>query len=479
MFKKTFSVLLVSTVTAVQLLVAPAAFAAQKQETAQTQLNEVYELIGKLHVSGISNNKLTESAIQGMISTLDDPYTVYMNADEFKRFNDDLEQNYVGIGVRVGEDEQGMYITEVFSGSSAEGASLQPGDYVTAVEGQSVIGLPSAEIINQITGTEGTFVNVTFQRGTEAFTKKLERKAVKVPVVTSSLLSGHVGYIRVSSFSQDADELFAQALAELKKQGARSLVLDLRDNGGGLLDTAQNLAKQFFREGVLMNTKDRDNIGQTVTVSGGQDLGIPAVVLVNSYSASASEVLTGALQDYDIAKIIGTRTFGKGSVQSVHMLSGGAVLKITIEEYMTPKLRQVNKKGLEPDVLVENSEAQLVTALWEAGADQVSVTADKHYVEVNGLKQPDTRVYLEQDAHVYAPVRLLAALAGATVKWNEEENGVELLLGDSSTLLPMSAEYMQFAYNGAYIDVAEFASRFPQLEWSKNGEQLRLAVKGK
>lgn len=221
-------------------------------------------------------------------------------------------------------------------------------------------------------GEPGTEVKLQIVRDGATSELTVKRERIQVPVVIANRFQG-VGYVRILSFSSDADEMTALFLDGLQAPGElKSLVVDLRDNPGGLLETAQQLARLFVKEGTLIHTKNRNNTDEPVTFSGGETQPFPVYFLVNGNSASASEVLTGALQDYKAITVIGTKTYGKGSVQEVVPLQSGGALKVTVEEYLTPKLRKVNGVGLEPDVKVEGGEVpELLTALRTAGLNRL------------------------------------------------------------------------------------------------------------
>ncbi|HEY0828420.1 MAG TPA: S41 family peptidase, partial [Bacilli bacterium] len=324
----TLSVVLVS------LLILPYTVTAADTISSHVEVDEIFGLIKNNHVSGISESKLADAAIEGMLSALDDPYTQYFNKNEWEAFADSLERNYVGVGIRVGEDGSGFYVAEVFPNSPAQLAGILKGDYIISADGVLMKGKTITELVSMISGPAGTTVKVTIAREQKSITFTMKRQKITIPNVTNKTFSEGTGYIRISSFSSDADEAFTAQLEEMKKSGMNSLVVDLRDNPGGYLDTTANMAKHFIKEGTLIHTKDRDSIDNPVKVIGGTPLTIPIVVLVNGNSASASEVLTGFLQDYNLAKVVGTLTYGKGSVQNIFPLSNGGALKITIQEYL-------------------------------------------------------------------------------------------------------------------------------------------------
>jgi carboxyl-terminal processing protease len=443
------------------------AFAAEKSAgaSASERVSEVLELLEGSHVSAPSKDSLANAAIAGMVDSLKDPYTVYFSEEEWNQFEGSLEQHYVGIGVRVGEDKEGILIVEVFAGTPAEAAGLRRGDIITL-----------DDVVKTILGPEGSTVNLTVKRDDSTFDIKPSRKQVQIPVVVSRMYDNGVGYMQLSSFSSDADESVTKHLDQLKSKGMTSLVFDLRNNGGGLLDSALNIAKLFIKEGVLIHTKDRDNVDDPVVIKNGTTQAFPLYILVNEYSASASEVLTGALQDYGVvAKVIGVNTFGKGSVQQVHPLKGGGALKITIEEYLTPNMRKVNKVGLQPDVQTEGDIPQLITALRVAGVQSFTIQANKRNISVNGADLSETFNFYNENGRAYVPSRVLAALTDASITWNAETETVDITAGSTTASFEVADQGDMINKAGvSYMDVSVFASLFPQLSWSMEGDVLTL-----
>lgn len=444
----------------------------------QQRLDEVYEVISKLHVSGISGTELSESAIKGMIDALNDPYTQYLPEKDWKQFENGLERHYVGIGAVIDKDERGFYIDQVIAGSPAEQANLQSKDYILAIDAQPVDKKQQNELVDLIRGPENTNVVLTIQRGDAKLDVTLVRRSISLPVIDANLLPGGIGVIKIYSFSTEADERFAQTLAEWSKTGIQSLVIDLRDNPGGLLETARNIAKQFIKQGVLIHTKDRDQNDEPVPITNGNTVNYPVYVLVNENSASASEVLAGALQDYKAATVIGSKTFGKGSVQSLFELSDGSRIKVTVEEYFTPNGRQVNHKGITPDVSVESPIPQLLTVLRKAGAEKLQLKKESNTVWVNGLKTDSPLVTAEDGNKVYVHSRVLAALAGGDIAWNGQNGTVEITAnnGANKAVFSLNSGEARFVDGYMLVELGAFTQAFPNVSWTKNGGVLELTA---
>jgi carboxyl-terminal processing protease len=335
------------------------------------------------------------------------------------------------------------------------------------------------KLIDSVLGEENTNVTITITRDHKEIDLTMNRKKINLPVVTSKQFADGTGYIQLSSFSSNADELFAAKLTELKQNHIHSLIIDLRNNGGGLLDTAANIAKLFIKDGILIHTNDRNHIDTPVTLQGGASVDFPVYVLVNENSASASEVLTGALQDYKIATVIGTKSFGKGSVQSIFPLSNGGVLKVTIEEYLTSNNHKVNKVGITPDIESKGSVPQLITALQTAGMHDITVTRDNNEMTINQQAFTGENYSIRSVNHkVYVPSRVLAAMIQGAVTWDASTKAVQIVAAQKNVVFPVSSEGTLFDKGTAYLDLGIFSQKFPQLHWSMEKDLLTLQVKG-
>ncbi|MVP00437.1 S41 family peptidase [Paenibacillus lutrae] len=454
------------------------ASAAWAQESAQIT-QEVRELLGQYHVSGIKDSQLKGKSIEEMIDLLKkkDPYTVYFTKEELKKFTNNLESNYYGIGAQMGMDEQGIYVDKVFEGSPAEKSGLKKEDYIVKVEGVSAQGKSLDEVVNTILGPDGTKVKLTIDREGKKMDMTITRGMIQMPNVTSYLLTPSIGYMDIDSFSSDSDELFQAHLDALQEMGMTSLVIDLRDNLGGLVESAQNIASNFVEQGVFAHTKNRDGQDNPIEITKGSKLNVPVYVLMNENSASASEMLAGALQDYGAAKVVGMQSYGKGSMQSVYSLSDGSALKVTIEEYLTPSLKPVNGVGIHPDVKSDGYTAQMITALRKAGLTEFRVEVGKHDVTLNQIEVTEPHRPIREKGQVYVASRTLAALIGADIEWNQGIQGVEIHLSPGSkSTFALSAGSLLLKDGTSYINLDKFDDKYPQLQWTDANNLLQLDI---
>ncbi|MFW6068439.1 MAG: S41 family peptidase [Chloroflexota bacterium] len=319
---------------------------------------EVWNIVQSEYDGAIPDDEdLTYAAIEGLLESLGDDYTRFAPPDLAARMRESLQGSFEGIGAFVNENEEGLTeIVRPMAGQPAAIAGLRAGDVVIGVDGESVIGQSLDEVIAQIRGPEGTEVNLTIRREGEEdpleFT--VQRQLIEIPVIESEMLEDDIAYVRLTSFNRNADTQLRETMQELLAQDPTGLVLDLRDNPGGLLDQTVSISDYFLPEGVVLfersSTFDLDQEHRSVTGDAGED--IPMVVLVNAASASASEIVAGAIQDRDRGVLIGETTFGKGSVQVTHALSDDSELRVTIARWYTPNNQSIDGNGIAPDIEV-------------------------------------------------------------------------------------------------------------------------------
>jgi carboxyl-terminal processing protease len=299
-------------------------------------------------------------AMAGMANAVKDKYTVFLTPDDFKQFNDALDPEKIsGIGVIVGPDQASGYVqaSYVVPGTPADRAGIEAGDDFVSIDGVSTKGRAQEDITHMLRGHSGTVVHVETARG-RAPTKTLAivRAVVEPPTVVYRMLPEKVGYLAIFAFGEETPNQFDAALAKVRAAGARALVVDLRNNGGGYVRSALQISSEFISNKALYTVETRGSDPETVLADPGEVLTLPLVVLVNQYSASASEIAAGALQDDGVGTLVGTKTFGKGVMQTVTPFPDGAAIKITTAHYLTPANRDINLRGIEPDVRVDENQ---------------------------------------------------------------------------------------------------------------------------
>ena len=315
-------------------------------------LQKYKEIIDKYYLGDVDEEKLKEGAIKGYIEGLGDPYTEYISADEMEDYLSDTMGNFVGIGIyMVKNTEKGkIQVLAPIKGSPAEKAGIQAGDLILTVDGVDYSADEMTIASNKIKGEEGTTVTIEVLRGTETKKYELKREKVKVNQVEGKVLSNNIGYINFTSFDETTADDFKAKFEELNKQGIKSLIIDLRNNGGGIVDQALQIADYVAdKDSILLYEVDKNNKETVKKAKTDPIINMPIIILTNENTASASEILAGALKDLGKAKTVGTTTYGKGVIQQILKLSDGSGLKVTIEEYQTPNRSKIHKIGIAPD----------------------------------------------------------------------------------------------------------------------------------
>ncbi len=319
---------------------------------------QVYNMIQSTYIDRdkVVDSKLVDGAIKGMVDTLGDQFSGYMDAETYPLFNSDLSGEVEGIGAVVQTDEKtkAISIAQVLEGSPAEAAGLQSGDIFLKVEGADVTQSSQFDLVRLVRGKEGTLVNLTMQRGDQTLDFKIARAKITTPVVESKTLDNGIGYVKLRSFDVNAYQEVSSAIEKLGGKNLKGLVFDLRGNPGGLLTSAIDIASMFLKDGTVL-IEDFGNDNKQTYKTNGKYLGydIPLTILVDENSASASELVSGAMQDTGRAKLVGVKTFGKGTVQTWQQLVNGGGIRLTIARWLTPNGHWIHGNGITPDVVVE------------------------------------------------------------------------------------------------------------------------------
>lgn len=399
-------------------------------------VEEVREYLSRYYVDPLPEEKLGKSSVEELISGLHDPYTAYLSPKDYEEFLESLHGDFSGVGIRL--EKVGDYIVVVapIRGSPAERAGIKPGDRILAVDGHSLLGEPVEKATALIRGEAGTTVVLTIWREQQGrFEVKLVRERVHIPSAYWQLLPDGVGYIRVEDFGVKAGEEVRQAVAELLPK-SKGLILDLRGNPGGLLDAAIEVAAIFVPAGPVVQVVERGEQPEILEGNGGGKLKLPLVVLVDRWTASAAEIVAGAIQDYRTGVLVGERTFGKGSVQSVFELSNGGALKLTVARYRTALGREVDKKGIEPDYWVAAREEQEAYARrLLAGGLRPGRTA--MLTPASGAAGPFA--FLIKEGRAYVSLDFFSLILGAFTDWKQDRGQVLVRYGPNEVLLETGA----------------------------------------
>ena len=327
----------------------------ENEEIVET-LDQYRRIIDKYYLGEIDEEKLKEGAIKGYVEGLEDEYTEYISKEDMADYMADTTGNFVGVGIYMVQDTNAnrIMVLSPIKGGPAEKAGLQPGDYITAVDGVKYSGDQMTEASNKIKGEEGTTVKLEVLRNDETLNFELTRENIKVNPIEGEVLENNIGYITFSSFDEGTSEEFKAKFEELQGQGITSLIIDLRNNGGGIVDEALEIANYILdKDSVILYEVDKNGNETEEKTTDNPIINMPIVLLTNENTASSSEILAGALKDHGKATIVGTKTYGKGVIQQLLTLPDGSGLKITSEKYLTPNRTEINDVGIEPDENVE------------------------------------------------------------------------------------------------------------------------------
>ncbi|MDO7862758.1 S41 family peptidase [Brochothrix thermosphacta] len=365
------------------------------------KIYEVYDNITANYYKKVDSQKLIDGAISGMLDSLDDPYTTYMNQEETKGFKSDISSSFEGIGVEVQMTDKTLTVVSPISGAPAEKAGLKPNDQILEVDGKSIQGKTLSEATNKIRGEKGTRVLLTIQRPGESETRKVSIKRDTIPIetVSTKMLDNKIGHISITSFSSHTHEEVLEGLKKLDKEGMKGLVVDVRQNPGGLLDQAIDIASLFIEDGKpVVSIENRAGQKEVYKADSSKDgdfkVKVPVTVLTDKGSASASEILAGALKESAGATLVGNTTYGKGVMQTAGELDDQSEVKLTTAKWLTPDGNWINKKGIKPDVKVDapkyaNISLYDVTKTYQSGDVSSAVQSIQQMLNVFGadLKQ--------------------------------------------------------------------------------------------
>lgn len=334
---------------------------------------ELNGYINQFYFDDVQEEDLDNGLYAGLLEGLDDPYSAYYTPEEYTQLQIDATQNYCGIGAALSQNRETMIvtITHIYEGSPAEAAGLLDGDIINTADGIEGTSMELSDLVTHIRGEEGTTVHLEVYREgeTEALEFDVERKNIDLPTVDSRMLNEKTGYIQITEFGSNTAEQFENAVSELNGQGMQAMIIDVRDNRGGMVTAVTSILDEILPEGTVVYTEDKNGNRQDFTSDAEKYMELPIAVLINGNSASASEILAGALRDYEYATLVGTTTYGKGIVQTIFPLSSGDAIKLTTAKYFTPNGENIHGTGIAPDIELEYEYAGEVTGEYDYSMD--------------------------------------------------------------------------------------------------------------
>lgn len=373
----TVALLCISAIRFYKLIVPPKSTQGQTEKKAiesitdtsvRRKLAVLEDTIQKYFWQDVEEEELEAGLYRGLLESLDDPYSVYYTNEELIALQQQTEGIYYGIGAYISQDVEMGYaqISGIIKNTPAEESHLMQGDYIYKVNGEDMQGKDSSYVVSKIKGEEGTYVTITVVRegAAEPLDIDVERRKIESPTVEYEMHENGIAYIQITEFDLVTSRQFETAYKQAKIEGMKGLIIDLRSNPGGNLSTVCDIARMLLPKGLIVYTEDKYGKREEYTCNGENEIDVPLVVLTNGYSASASEILAGAIKDYGIGKLVGTTTYGKGIVQKVINLSDGSAIKLTVSSYFTPNGNNIHKIGIEPDV-----EIAFDSELYQQGTD--------------------------------------------------------------------------------------------------------------
>ncbi|MFS1513892.1 S41 family peptidase [Chengkuizengella sp. SCS-71B] len=436
-------------------------------------VNEAIDYIEYLHLDSPTQEELIDQAIEGMINNLNDPYSRYISPSELEE-EGLFDYEYIGIGVETVVKDKSLIIDRIYPDSPASRNDLEIGDSIVAIDGTPIKGLTKDEIHKLFEGKEGSSIELTIIRDSRKVNVELTRGIVTHPLIISEVISEGVGYIRLFEFAEEVDIPFNEQLIELKEDGLETLILDLRDNPGGLIYILENIAKQFMNKKILMFTRDNVNDMDPIVILDGETIDYEIIILVNENTASASEALSAALQEHDLATVIGQQSYGKGHIQNVIPLSNGGVISITSHEYFDPSKNTIEGVGVIPDIEVKEEIPQIISALQMAGIEKIELVKNDYSIFVNDIAFYDYFDYIQKENEIFVPSRILTALVNGEINWNPTEKAIEIKTDEQELLLPTADKNVVFQEGTTYVNINHFKEYFTQIDWQLESGELTI-----
>ncbi|NLO21511.1 MAG: S41 family peptidase [Syntrophomonadaceae bacterium] len=412
-------------------------------------LDDVRAIINANYVDPVDETVLQAGSVEEILEKLNDPHSVFFTPEEYQAFLDSIgDSTFSGIGVQIESAPEGVLIVNVLPGSSAEGSNIKPGDIIISVDGKSLQGMSSEQVVSLIRGPENSHITMNIKRGNSKFSLSILRQTVVLPSVRTNLLAGNIGYIDIDSFGLETIREFRQGIEELHSKGAKAYIIDLRNNVGGYLVTARDIAGYFIGSENALITQSRNNKSASVPAyEQRHTISEPTVFLVNEFSASASEILAAAVKDHDKALVIGHNTYGKGSMQRIFQLrSGEGFLKLTTNRFFSPDGNAIEGKGITPDLIIQENDPIKAAQLLLSGNEK----SQRIILRIGRLNYSVDTQTASTPAYWSAYGEIIEQLPDYTLyRWSEES---EWQVADPQQLKDIYPFYFPSYKNLAYLE---------------------------
>jgi carboxyl-terminal processing protease len=461
--------------TQVYAAAAAASDATYKQQEAR--IDEVLRKLMEQHLnSKLDIAKLTDGAIRGMVSEVGDPYTAYYTDNEFNTFTDGIQGNYAGVGIYLQKIGGRLLVESVLDKTPAAKAGVLAGDEILTVNGENIEALTVDQAAGKFEGVPGAKLDIKVKRNNRTMDFIVALAEIQAMPLDSLMLDNSIGYINLYTFSDQSPATFRKELETLDDRGMKGLILDLRDNPGGYLQAAIDIAGMFIGKGTAVNIVDRTGNKQAITVNGAK-WQKPMIVLVNNGTASAAEILTAAVQDYGVAKVLGTKTYGKGVIQQVEPLKAGGVLKMTVEEYFSPLMHKINQQGIKPDMDVQGADNQILQAIRKLnGTISLNLMANGS-ATLSGYPVADGALVQRIGGSWFIALRPFADTFNCKVTWGAEKNEVVFQSGNTKKSYLPNDRDLRLINGTTFLSVARLHKDFPSIAVEKLSDRTVIWTK--
>lgn len=448
------------------------------QSTSEDSRELVKNLLVNYHYKSFSDVELSGKSIDEMITAVDDRYTQYISAEEYQDQLSQTEQQFIGLGFSIEQTEQGFIISRVIDDATQSPTQIQVGDRIEEINGNVITGLLTLDEIYSYFRLDEHAVNqLKLARGNESLFIDIISRKMELPEVQSTWIEPNIGYLKLTRFSEGAREEFNRSIADFVHKGMSSLILDLRSNPGGYLGTAHHIFSHFVSNDVFFYMKnERSHFVPVKSNVNKEVLQVPVIILVNELSASASELLAGALKDYQIATIIGQTSYGKGTIQSIFPLGNEDFIKISTNEYYTPLRNKVHQLGIRADLEISSASAQLIAAFRIAGLDKITMQVSSNLIRIHHFEIPFLDELFLQGNKIYIEGSVLSAILNRTLTWEIAGNHLQVSSPDGQLLFTFHNQQWIEKEGRYYFEIKAVDEHSSEINVQHDGDLITLTI---